>query len=69
MAPGRKSDGVRATGAVGRSAHRQVCQKLSVSEQTFYRWRQQYCGGTVEDAKRLKELEAESARLKKRWPT
>jgi putative transposase len=43
----------------------QVCQKLSVSEQTFYRWRQQYGGVTVEDAKRLKELEAENARLKK----
>ena len=43
----------------------QVCQKLSVSEQTFYRWRQQYGGVTVDDAKRLKELEAENARLKK----
>jgi len=43
----------------------QVCQKLSISEQTFYRWRQQYGGVTVDDAKRLKELEAENARLKR----
>lgn len=42
-----------------------VCQKLTISEQTFYRWRQQYGGVTVEDAKRLKELEAENGRLKK----
>ena len=43
----------------------QVCQRLTISEQTFYRWRQQYGGVTVEDAKRLKELEAENGRLKK----
>jgi putative transposase len=43
----------------------QVCQKLAVSEQTFYRWRAQYGGMKASDAKRLKELEAENARLKK----
>jgi transposase-like protein len=43
----------------------QVCQRLTISEQTFYRWRQQYGGVTVEDARRLKELESENARLKK----
>ena len=43
----------------------QVCQRLTISEQTFYRWRQQYGGVTVADAKRLKELESENARLKK----
>jgi len=43
----------------------QVCQKLAVSENTFHRWRKQYGGMKVEDAKRLKELEAENARLKK----
>lgn len=42
-----------------------VCQRLSISEQTFYRWRQQYGGVTADDAKRLKELEVENARLKK----
>lgn len=43
----------------------QVCQRLGISEQTFYRWRQQYGGVTVDEAKRLKDLEAENARLKK----
>ena len=43
----------------------QVCQRLGVSEQTFYRWRQQYGQVTVDDAKRLRELEAENGRLKK----
>lgn len=42
----------------------QVCQRLTISEQTFYRWRHQYGGVTVEGAKRLKELESENARLK-----
>jgi putative transposase len=43
----------------------QVCQRLEVSEQTFYRWRNQYGGMKAEEAKRLKELEQENARLKK----
>lgn len=43
----------------------QVVQKLGVSEQTFYRWRQRYGGMQVDEAKRLKELEAENARLKR----
>jgi putative transposase len=43
----------------------QVAQKLGVSEQTYYRWRQRYGGMQVEEAKRLKELEAENVRLKK----
>ena len=43
----------------------QVCQKLAVSEQTFHRWRLQYGGGKGDDAKRLKELEAENVRLKR----
>ena len=43
----------------------QACQKLGVSEPTFHRWRNQYGGMKVEEAKRLKELEAENARLKK----
>lgn len=43
----------------------QVCQKLGVSEQTFHRWRHQYGGVKLDDAKRLKELEAENARLKR----
>ena len=42
-----------------------VCQKLGVSEPTFHRWRNQYGGMKADDAKRLKDLEAENARLKK----
>jgi len=43
----------------------QVCQKLSIAEQTFHRWRNQYGGMKGREAKRLKELEQENARLKK----
>ena len=43
----------------------QVCQKIEVSEQTFHRWRNQYGGMRANQAKRLKELEQENARLKK----
>jgi transposase-like protein len=43
----------------------QVCQKLAVSEQTFHRWRHQYGGMKADDARKLKELEAENARLKR----
>jgi transposase-like protein len=42
-----------------------VCQKLGVSEQTLHRWRNQYGGLKSDEAKRLKELEAENARLKR----
>lgn len=47
----------------GSVAH--VCQKLGVSEPTFHRWRNQYGGMKADDAKRLKDLEVENARLKK----
>jgi putative transposase len=43
----------------------QVVQHLGVSEATFHRWRQQYGGMKAEEARRLKELERENARLKK----
>ena len=43
----------------------QVCQKLEVSEQTFHRWRNQYGGMKANEARRLKQLEQENARLKK----
>lgn len=57
----READALLATGGtIG-----QVCQKLAVSEQTFHRWRNQYGGMKVKDAKRLKELKQENARLKK----
>ena len=43
----------------------QVVRKLGVSEQTYYRWRKEYGGLRLDQAKRLKELEAENNRLKK----
>ena len=43
----------------------QVCKKLGICEQTYYRWRREYGGLRVVQAKRLKELERENARLKK----
>lgn len=42
-----------------------VIKHLEVSEQTFYRWRNQFGGMKADDVKRLKELEAENARLKR----
>jgi transposase-like protein len=42
-----------------------VLQALGVSEATYHRWRQQYGGMKAEEARRLKELEQENARLKK----
>jgi transposase-like protein len=42
-----------------------VCKHLEVTEQTYYRWRNQYGGMKADDAKRLKELERENSRLKK----
>ena len=43
----------------------QVCKKIGVTEQTYYRWRKEYGGLRVDKAKRLKGLEKENARLKK----
>lgn len=43
----------------------QVCRKLEVSAHTYYRWRKEYGGLKVDQAKRLKDLERENARLKK----
>ena len=43
----------------------EVCRKLGISEQTYYRWRKEYGGMQVSQARRLKELERENSRLKK----
>ena len=43
----------------------EASQKLSITEQTYYRWRKEYGGMRVEQAKRLKELEKENIRLKR----
>lgn len=43
----------------------ELIRKHGFSEQSFYRWKSKYGGLEVADAKRLKELETENARLKK----
>src|SRR5271154_2424738 len=43
----------------------EVCKALEVSEATYHRWRAQYGGMKADDVKRLKELEAENAKLKR----
>ena len=43
----------------------QVVRRLGVSEQSYYRWRREFGGMRVDQAKRLKELERENARLKR----
>ena len=42
-----------------------VSRKLGITEQTYYRWRREYGGMRVEQARRLKELEKENGRLKR----
>lgn len=44
---------------------RDVCRKHNITEQTFFRWRSKFGGMTVSDARRLKDLESENAKLKK----
>jgi putative transposase len=43
----------------------EVARELGISEATFHRWRNQYGGMSSSEARRLKELEKENARLKK----
>jgi putative transposase len=43
----------------------QVCKDLAITENTYYRWRREYGGMKLDQAKRLKELEKENARLKR----
>ncbi len=43
----------------------EASRKIGVTEQTYYRWRKEYGGMRIEQAKRLKALERENARLKK----
>lgn len=43
----------------------QVCKRLGVSEQTYYRWRKQYGSLTMDQARRLKDLVHENAKLKR----
>ena len=41
-----------------------IVRELGISEQTFYNWKRKFGGMSVSDAKRLKQLETENARLK-----
>jgi len=43
----------------------EAARQIGVTEQTYYRWRKQYGGMNTSDARRLKELEKENARLKR----
>ena len=42
-----------------------VCRRIGVSEQSYYRWRKEYGGLKVAQARRFKDLEQENARLKR----
>jgi transposase-like protein len=42
-----------------------ACREAGISEQSYYRWRKEYGGLQVEQAKRMKELEKENTRLKR----
>jgi len=43
----------------------QACKKIGVTDHTYYRWRAEYGGMRVDQAKRLKQLEKENSQLKK----
>ena len=44
---------------------KELCRKHGISDATFYKWRSKYSGMEVSDARRLKTLESENAKLKK----
>ena len=43
----------------------EICRHLQISDVTYYRWRKEYGGLSIDQAKRLKEIEAENTRLRK----
>ncbi len=57
----REAEVVLATGGTVALA----CKQIGVTEQTYYRWRREYGGLKVDQAKRLKELEKENGRLRR----
>lgn len=57
----RQAEGKLASGAT----IPEIAREIGISETTFHRWKKQYGGMSPEEAKRLKELEKENARLKK----
>jgi putative transposase len=42
----------------------QICREMGIAEQTYYRWRREYGGMKVDQARRLRDLEKENTRLK-----
>jgi putative transposase len=61
----RRADHRDFAGAGGRAKTAEVCRKHGISSATFYKWKARYGGLEVSDAKRLKALEDENAKLKK----
>lgn len=45
----------------------EICRKHGISDATFYNWKNKYSGMTLNELKRMKELEYENARLKKMY--
>ena len=43
----------------------EICRRIRVSEQSYYRWRREYGGLKIDQARRLRELEQENTRLKR----
>jgi putative transposase len=48
-------------------AVKELCRKHGISDATFYNWKSKYGGMSASDLKRLRDLEAENARLKKMY--
>lgn len=44
-----------------------ICRELGISDQTFYKWKAKYGGMDASELKRVKDLEAENARLKRMY--
>ncbi len=43
----------------------EICRQIGISEQSYYRWRREYGGLKTDQARRLKDLERENARLRR----
>ena len=52
-------------GIANGTTHPVACREAGITEQTYYRWRKEYGGLKVDQAKRLKELEQENSKLKR----
>ena len=47
----------------GENTITEICKKAAISEVTFYRWRNKFSGNTVQDVRKLKQMEKDNARL------